>query len=67
MTSGTSVNPIFNSERCHAKPSANTCSRWGRQHPDCVWELVAVHTLIFNGTTAKEAGWLYFKRPIKAS
>jgi len=31
------------------------------------WELVAVHTAIFNGTTAKEVGWLYFKRPIKAS
>jgi len=31
------------------------------------WELVAVHTAIFNGTTAKEVGWLYFKRPIKTT
>jgi len=28
------------------------------------WELVAVHTAIFNGTTAREVGWLYFKRPL---
>ncbi len=28
------------------------------------WELVAVHTAIFNGSTAREVGWLYFKRPI---
>jgi hypothetical protein len=30
------------------------------------WELVAVHTAIFNGTTAREVGWLYFKRPLPA-
>lgn len=28
------------------------------------WELVSVHTASLNGTTGREVGWLFFKRPI---
>lgn len=30
------------------------------------WELVSVHTAIFQGTTAREVGWVYFKRRLPA-
>lgn len=28
------------------------------------WELVAVSTASIQGTTAREVGWLFFKRPV---
>lgn len=28
------------------------------------WELVTVSTASIQGTTAREVGWLYFKRPV---
>ena len=28
------------------------------------WELVAVHARSYNGSSTKDVGWLYFKRPL---